>query len=381
MNKFLVSAFGLTALSLVACQSVPQPTPERNQLASFRAQRASIPIDTQLGEAAVANEAALTEEIGTVILKGLQKEAGKFPMTRDVHAKHHGCVKSFFEVNNAALPQQLRVGVFARNQSYPSWIRFSNGQGKPKNDIDGDIRGFGLKLMGVPGAKLLENERNEQTQDFLLINTPDFFIKNLPDYVGFIEATTNGGLGLAGYAITHPGVMYKIYKIFGQKVANPLEIDFFSTTPYKLGSTAVKYRVKSCQPGKTPMPSNPTPNFLRENLSRSLSNQEACFTFMVQLQKDTRSMPVEDSTVHWDENQSPWLPVANIRIPAQRFDSEAQMGYCENMSYTPWHSLPEHKPLGAANRVRKTVYEQVSQFRHHHNNVPRKEPTSHDLRL
>lgn len=377
----VLSLLGLTASTLLACQSLPQNSPQRQQVASFQAggSRAPIQLDTALGEVMAPNEAALTAEIETSILKGMQKQQGSYPMTRDVHAKHHGCVKSFVSVDNSALPAPLRVGVFAQNKTYPSWIRFSNGQGVPKADADGDVRGFGLKLMGVPGPKLLENERNEQTQDFLLINTPDFFIDDLRTYAKFIDATSKGGIGIAGFAITHPGVMYKIYKIFSQKMANPLEQDFFSTTPYKLGNTVVKYRVKPCRTGLTPYPASPTPNFLRENMSRSLAQSESCFTFMVQLQKDPRQMPLEDATVHWDEKLSPWIPVAQVNIPAQRFDSEAQMGYCENMSYTPWHSLPEHKPLGAPNRVRKSVYEMVSQFRHHHNNAPRREPTGHDI--
>lgn len=368
-----------SALTLTACAGLPQNLPPRQQLQGFSAQRAPIQLDTALGEKLAPNEAQLTSEIETSILTALQKESGKFPMTRDVHAKHHGCVKSFTEINNASLPPQLRVGVFASNKTYPSWIRFSNGQGKPQADDKGDVRGFGLKLMGVPGQKLLESEANEQTQDFLLINTPDFFIEDLRTYSAFIRATGKGGLGIAGFAVTHPGVMWRILKIFNQKMSNPLESDFFSTTPYKLGNTVVKYRVKPCRTGLTPYPQNPTPDFLRENLSRSLAQGDSCYTFMVQLQKDPRSMPLEDATVHWDETLSPWLPVATVKIPRQSFDSPAQMGFCENMSFTPWHSLPEHKPLGAPNRVRKSVYESVSKFRHHHNNAPRKEPVNHEI--
>ena len=379
MRKLSFSFLLATGAILAACQSLPQNTPQRQQLQSFRASRAPMPLDTALGEVAAPNEEALTAEIESAILTGMKKEAGNFPMTRDVHAKHHGCVKSFTEINNAALPPQLRVGVFAHNQAYPSWIRFSNGQGKPKADADGDVRGFGLKLMGVPGAKLLEEERNEQTQDFLMINTPDFFIDDLRTYSSFIQATGKGGLGLAAFAITHPGVMYKISKIFGQKMANPLETNFFSSTPYKLGNTVVKYRVQPCRTGLTPYPASPTPDFLRENMGRSLAQSDSCFTFMVQLQKDPRSMPLEDATVHWDENLSPWLPVATVKIPRQNFDTPAQQSFCENLSFTPWHSLPEHKPLGAPNRVRKSVYELVSKFRHAHNSAPRREPTSHDI--
>jgi hypothetical protein len=40
----------------------------------------------------------------------------------------------------------------------------------------------------------------------------------------------------------------------------------------------------------------------------------------------------------------------------------------------PWHALPEHKPLGSINRLRKVVYERISLTRHVLNNTDRTEP-------
>ena len=61
-------------------------------------------------------------------------------------------------------------------------------------------------------------------------------------------------------------------------------------------------------------------------------------------------------------------------IPSQTFDTPARMTFCENLSYTPWHSLPDHRPLGGINRARKVVYEAISKVRHDCNAVPRQEP-------
>ena len=71
--------------------------------------------------------------------------------------------------------------------------------------------------------------------------------------------------------------------------------------------------------------------------------------------------------------------VAGIRIPQQNFDSVAQRTFGENLSYTPWHSLPVHRPLGGVNRARKIVYNVISTFRHEKNGVAQVEPTSWDL--
>ena len=82
-------------------------------------------------------------------------------------------------------------------------------------------------------------------------------------------------------------------------------------------------------------------------------------------------MPVEDPSVEWDEAVSPFVTVATLKIPKQTFDSEPQMAYCEALSFTPWHSLPEHQPIGGINRIRKVVYERASTLRHTANGVPR----------
>ena len=58
------------------------------------------------------------------------------------------------------------------------------------------------------------------------------------------------------------------------------------------------------------------------------------------------------------------------------FDGAAQQAFCENLSFTPWHSLPEHRPIGGIIRVRKAVYLAVSTLRHRLNQAPRVEPTA-----
>ena len=76
-----------------------------------------------------------------------------------------------------------------------------------------------------------------------------------------------------------------------------------------------------------------------------------------------------------EEYVSHTIEVATIRIPRQTFDGAARQAFCENLSFTPWHSLPEHRPLGGINRVRRAVYLAVSTLRHRLNQAPRAEPT------
>lgn len=385
IHKFLFSTFSIiTTISLISCSNNVEENINLNsniETIEILNSKYNIKLDTDLGESTVDGEVDKIKELEDYAIKGLKKDFKKAPMTRDVHAKHHGCVKAFFKVDSSNLPPELRVGVFSENKEYLSWIRFSNGGSKSNApDKKGDIRGFALKVMGVSGKKILESEANEQTQDFVMINSPIMFINRLQDYVHFSKAMTEGSIESLKFAITHPSVILRLFNIFRQKISNPLEISYFSSTAYKLNNKAIKFKVQPCSIGNSIIPSNPNNNYLREALVKSLNQDSGCFNFMLQVNKgDFKKMPVEDPTIEWEEKSLPFVKVATLIIPKQFFDTPEQNKFCENMSFTPWHSLPEHKPLGAVNRARKAVYETVSKFRHENNNSVRKEPTSHQI--
>jgi hypothetical protein len=110
-----------------------------------------------------------------------------------------------------------------------------------------------------------------------------------------------------------------------------------------------------------------------------LAKTGALFDFMVQLRTNPATMPIEDSTIIWDETDAPFVPVAKISIPPQVFDNPEQNAFCENLSFTPWHCVDAHRPLGGINRVRRVVYEHISSLRHALNSVARREPTDFEL--
>jgi hypothetical protein len=161
--------------------------------------------------------------------------------------------------------------------------------------------------------------------------------------------------------------------IRGKKVANLLDSQYWSTTPYRFGGTAMKFSARPCGPA-SPFAETAAKDFLSENLRGHLALHEACFDFMVQLRQLPSAMPIEDPTAEWSEKDSPFIPVARITIPAQNFLSLKQLDFCENLSFSPWHTIPEHQPLGGINRVRKTVYDTVSRVRHELNGAERREP-------
>ena len=64
--------------------------------------------------------------------------------------------------------------------------------------------------------------------------------------------------------------------------------------------------------------------------------------------------------VEWPEDAAPFQTVARIWIPRQTFDTPGRMAFGENLSFTPWHAIAAHEPLGEINRVRKEVYSRLA---------------------
>lgn len=61
---------------------------------------------------------------------------------------------------------------------------------------------------------------------------------------------------------------------------------------------------------------------------------------------------------------SPLVYVGDIVMPPQTFDTPEQRAACDQLSFSPWHSLPAHKPMGHINRARRWVYEASRMLRH-----------------
>lgn len=298
-------------------------------------------------------------------------------MRRDAHPKMHGVVKAEFIIE-PNLPQELRIGVFSQAKTYQTWIRFSNQDGGIKPDKGGDIRGMAIKLMGVAGEKILPQEKNELTHDFILISTNVFVTQDVEEFDDLIKAMTGSIFAKIKFFLTHWRAGLNLYKSM-VKFANPLQIRYFSTTPYQFGKGAVKYSVIPHIANADNIPDDPEDDYLRLAMMSQLKKGEALFDFSVQLQTDSIAMPIEDPGKEWSETLSPFHKLATIRIFQQDFDSDEQKKFGENLSFSPWHALPEHRPLGGINRARKVVYNAISEFRHQFNHESRKEPTSWNI--
>jgi hypothetical protein len=320
------------------------------------------------------NEKELIDAITKASLDRLKMQfpEGKRPVLRDAHPKAHGLVSAEFIVLDG-LPDELRQGVFKSPRTYKALIRFSAGNVEVQPDTIPQAAGMAIKLIGVEGEKLLEGEKGAKTQDFIMINAPIFFVRNLKDYALLHEEMVKGQL--EEFFRTRPAETNAIKIIRGQQLFNPVQVRYWSMTPYLLGDRAIKFSATPLSRTSNHPPEKAGPDFLREAMKKQVGSEDVYYEFGVQLQNDPAKMPVEDPLVVWDEAQSPFERVAIIRIPKQDIDADDRVEIAENLAFTPWHALPEHRPLGSNNRARRIIYEAISEFRHKMNGAPRQEPT------
>lgn len=301
---------------------------------------------------------------------------------RGGNTKTHGLVRATFTVRDD-VPSHMRHGIFARPRSFPAWVRYSGPGPIVPADID-DV-GFGsmtIKLMGVEGPKLLDDEK--YTQDLLCVCTPTFVTPDAKANASLqYWSTREMPIFYFFNPRDHHLLDFLMQSLWNETQLNPLGQYYYSCVPYLLGEgQAMQYAFypKTEVYKKIPrLPLRPPDNYLRDNMVKTLAEKDVEFDIMVQVQTDPFLMPIEDASVLWPENLSPRVPVATLHIPRQKFDSPCQFAFADNLTYNPWHCLPEHRPLGNQSRTRLRLYTTLSQLRLKMNCKPHIEPTGDEV--
>ena len=324
-----------------------------------------------------AEEENMIKDMKILLQEKMSHDYAKGQTKRDAHPKNLACLQAEFIVE-PNIPAELKVGIFASPQTYPAWIRISSSSGTVQSDKAKDLRGFAIKIMGIKGDRFQTQNEEKETQDFILISYP---IMPLGTVKLFHEAVY--------YSIKwSPPVLFSRLVMSGkfhvlnelrkarQNQTSPLDIRYWSTTPYLYGTDhVVKYSLIPTSQLKSTLPPKLTDHYLTENMEKHLAASEASFDFMIQVQKDPDRMPVEDAGVEWSEKDSPFVKVATIRMPSQAFRTQERVELAENLSFSPAHSLIEHRPIGGINRARVEIYRYLSEFRHKQNNTQLIEPS------
>jgi hypothetical protein len=312
-------------------------------------------------------------------MSGLWKPGG---FERGGNTKTHGIVRGEFIVHEG-LPDHFRRGIFAEPRTYRAWVRFSGPGPYITPDIDDvGFMSISIKLMGVPGEKLMSEERF--TQDMFGVSTPTFVT---PDVVANaqlqIESLKNASIFyFVNWRRSHLLDLI-MQSLWVKAQSSPFEAPYFSCVPYLLGpGQAMQYSVWPTSKKRTPIPRlpfRPPDNYLRNAMVAALDTDDVELDFRIQMQTDPFLMPIEHAGVLWPTGLSPRVSVATLRLPRQRFDSAAQINFEKRLSYNPWHCLPEHRPLGNQSRARRRMYLALSTFRHDMNAILHYEPTGDEV--
>ena len=312
---------------------------------------------------------------------------------RSVHAKTHGILQGYLEVDTC-LRSDLAQGLFANPGRYPVVMRFSTIPGDILDDSVSTPRALAIKVIGVEGERL-EGSEGDVTQDFVLNNGPAFGASDPKRFLArlrLLARTTNRAQRLKKIL---SAVMRQVQKVIvviagrpnstvatlgGHPETHILGDTFYSQAPLRFDDFIAKISVAPKSPElraltRSPLNVNGVPNGLREAVLDFFKTNGGVWEVRAQLCTDLEHMPIENAAVVWSEEVSPYQQIARITVKPQLAWSEVRSSAVDDgMSFSPWHGLAAHRPLGGIMRVRKAAYEAAKKFRAERNGRVIQEP-------
>lgn len=299
---------------------------------------------------------------------------------RSVHAKSHGILHGRMVV--PALPPVLAQGLFARLGDYPVVMRLSSTPGDLLDDAVSTPRGMAIQVGEVDGVPL-DPADGSRCQDFLMVNSPVFsaptarkFLKSLKllaattDRAPAAKALLSAALrGLEAVVEKAGGESATLKALGGHPATHPLGESYFTQVPLLFGPYMAKFSLVPVSPElwalrDAPVELSGRPEALRDAVAAHFTEAGGVWELRAQLCVDLARMPIEDASVQWSEELSPYLTVARISAPAQASWNDATSPAEDNaLAFSPWHGLIEHRPLGSIMRVRRRAYATGAQFR------------------
>ncbi|NBB12259.1 catalase family protein [Pseudomonas sp. SLFW] len=311
---------------------------------------------------------------------------------RSVHAKSHGLLKGRLIVPEG-LPPQLAQGAFAKPGTFPAVMRFSTNPGDILDDKVSTPRGLALKVIGVEGPRLPGSE-GDVTQDFVMQNAKAFTAANPKAFLRTLKLlakTTDKAPGMKkAFSALLRGVESTIEAMGGESgtlkslgghpQTHILGETFYTVVPLLYGPYYAKISVAPVSETLTALTDKHVdfggnPDGLRQAVLDYFAQHGGVWEVRVQLASDLKKMPVEDASVVWPEDVSPYVTVARVEVdPQPSWSPEHVREIDDGMAFSPWHGLQAHRPIGGVMRVRKPSYEMSSGFRAAHNGCPVHEP-------
>ena len=322
---------------------------------------------------------------------------------RGAHAKTFGVVRAEVEIQGD-VPAAYAQGIYAKPGRHDALIRFSSASNHLGPDAQlGPVVGFAIKIFGVDGTKLVDDEPDSTTFDLVLKNHPTFiantakhylFIEEIGDQVGDYLARGRAGFQeLLADFVTGKGTLdqpdwaweelFAFVKTAAQTpVRNPLLSTYWTMAAVRHGDYVAKIRVAPvAESAKNAIHQqldfSSGPDVYGPALVDDLRAHAFDFDLQVQLCTDLNAMPVNDSTVEWPEQLSPFVTVGRVHLPRQDISAAENHESGDALAFNQRRVTSDHRPLGEIMDVRR-IYAESAKIRRELNHQPQREPTSAD---
>ncbi len=296
--------------------------------------------------------------------------------TSATHAKTHGVVTGRLHVVED-LPRELAQGLFAQPGSYDVLVRFASEPGTLEPDTVQRARGVALKVLSVPGEVLREGWTS---QDLLFNSWPVIPQGDAASFLNLIRTRDTGPDAMPG---PPPRPLTDEDLLFDRTPnVHPLGASHYSQGAFRYGEHVAKLAFVPVGHAQLALaaqevPDGAAPGVLKDWVAEHFAASGASYELRVQLCTDLDRMPVEDASVAWPEELSPYRAVARVELPPQDSFSAARRVFAEDvLSWRPWYGLAAHRPLGSINRLRQRGYEELGARRHEMNAVAEQDPAS-----
>jgi Catalase len=285
--------------------------------------------------------------------------AGVTALDRAFHAK------SLLAVDNAELhfrpdlPADLVTGFVQPDRKYPATVRFSNGEGRVDRDDEPDVRGIAVRV------KVSDHEEH----DFLATNFPVSHARNARQFVRIALAATEPtkaaqAMGLLKLSFQEGPFevlrMVKNAKQARRKIDSVALESYWSRGALRWGPTlAVRFTISPVDAAPVAGSFANDRDALSKEAAARLAKGPIRFQLSIQRYVDDTKTPIEDTSIAWEPASTPNVPVATLTIPQQDITSaqaDEKVRVINAMSFTPWNTTDEFRPLGNLNRSRKMAY-------------------------
>lgn len=321
---------------------------------------------------------------------------------RGAHAKTFGVVKAEVQILRN-VPPAYAQGIYANPGRQGALMRFSSASNHLGADATlGGVLGCALKIFGVPGSKLVEDEPDSTTFDLVLKNNPVFVANTAKHYLVLQEIGNNAhqylARGKTGFHelltdfVTGKGTfdksdwawdeLFAFVKAAQTPVRNPLLTTFWSMAAVRHGDYVAKVRLAPATENTAraihrELDLRTRPDVFYPTLVDELQASAFDFDLQVQLSTDLAAMPVNDTTVEWPEKLSPFVTVGRVHIPRQDISGTDNFEKTDALAFNQWRVTEEHRPLGEIMHVRR-IYSASAKLRRTLNHQPQTEPSRVD---